>query len=299
MVSLRMRLVIRTLRKNKEKPKEQSVTAYREGMDGIADMLPPLPDDIVVKPERVGHVGVEWISHRESETDSVIFYIHGGGYVSGNLAISRYFIAQFIQRTKIPFLIVDYGLSPEHPFPQGLDDATSIYEWLLKTRGVQSDNVVFFGESAGGGLVLSTLVNLRRKNLDLPAAAVCLSPWTDLADTGESMNSNVDIDPSLSPEETRFLAKQYIGDNDPKNPLISPLYAELHELPPLFIQVGTAEIILDDSLRLAEKAKMDGVEVTLDVWKDMPHVFTIYFQYAPESRKGIDRICEFITQHIE
>jgi len=294
-----MRLVIRTLRKNKEKPKEQSVTAYRDGMDTVAEMLPPLPEGITVKPERVGNVGVEWISHRDSESDSVIFYIHGGGYVSGNLALSRYFIAQFIQRMKIPFLIVDYGLAPEHPFPQGLNDTTSLYEWLLNTRGVQSDHIVFFGESAGGGLVLSTLVNLRKKNLDLPAAAVCLSPWTDLAGTGDSMISKVDIDPSLTPEETRFLAKQYVGDNDPKNPLISPLYAELHRLPPLFIQVGTAELILDDSLRLAEKAKNEGVEVTLDVWKDMPHVFTIYFQYAPESRQGINRICEFITQYIE
>ena len=112
MVSLRMRLVIRTLRKNKEKSKEESVADYRKGMDSIAEMLPPLPDDIIVKPERVGHVDVEWISHRESETDSVIIYLHGGGYVSGNLALSRYFIVQFVQRIKIPFLLIDYGLAP-------------------------------------------------------------------------------------------------------------------------------------------------------------------------------------------
>ena len=169
---------------------------------------------------------------------------------------------------------------------------------MIETKGVQADRIVLFGESAGGGLVLSTLVNLRDKNLDLPKAAVCLSPWTDLAGTGESMITNVDIDPSLTLEQITFLAKQYFGDNDPKNQLISPLYAELQGLPPLFIQVGTSELILDDSLRFAEKAKKAGVIVTLDVWKDMPHVFTIYFQYAPESRQGIDRICEFITQHI-
>lgn len=299
MVSLRMRLLIRTLRKNKEKPKELSVAAYRRGMDSFAEILPSLPEDITVTPENIGNVGVEWISHQESVTDSVILYLHGGGYVSGNLTLSRFFIAQFIQRIRIPFLLVDYGIAPENPFPQGLNDATTVYDWLVSTKRIEPNRIVFFGESAGGGLVLSTLLNIRDRNQELPAAAVCLSPWTDLAATGESMITNEAIDPILSLEEIVFLAKQYVGSSDPKNPLISPLYAELHDLPSLFIQVGTSEMILDDSLRFAEKAKEEGVDVTLDVWKDMPHVFTIFFQFAPESRKGIDRVCDFILQHLD
>ncbi len=298
MVSLRMRLVIGQLRKNKDKPKELSVTAYRQGMDSLASSIPIIPESIEVTPDHAGSIPLEWISHKDTHHDSVVFYLHGGGYIAGQLELSRFFVSQFVMKTKIPFLLIDYKLAPENPFPAALNDALSVYEWITEKKRILPKRILFFGESAGGGLVLSTLVKLRDERKDLPAAAVCLSPWTDLAGTGDTMITKAEIDPILSMEEMAFLVKQYIGEHDPMNPLISPLYADLHGLPPLFIQVGTSEMILDDSVRLSEKAENEGVDVTLDIWKDMPHVFTIFFQFAPESRKGIDKICKYITQQI-
>ena len=294
-----MRLVIKTLRKNKEKPKEHSVVAYRQNMDKIAESLPDFPPEIYSTPEQAGQVPVEWITHKDVVSDSVVLYLHGGGYISGNLAISKYFITQFIQRIKIPFLYVDYSLAPERPFPAALDDSVSAYQWLLETKKYLPKQIIFFGESAGGGLVLATLIKLRELNFEMPSTAVCLSPWVDLAGTGESMVTKADIDPILSIEEMNFLVKQYVGEYNLHNPLISPLYADLHGLPPLFIQVGTSEMILDDSLRIAQKAEDASVKVTLDVWEEMPHVFALFFQYAPESRKAIERICEYITKHLQ
>ena len=294
-----MRLVIRTLRKNKEKPKEHSVTAYRHNMDSFAESLPGFPPEVYSTPDQAGQVPVEWITHKDAVSDSVILYLHGGGYITGNLAISKYFITQFVQRIKIPFLYVDYSLAPEKPFPAALDDAVSAYRWLIETKDFHPKKITLFGESAGGGLVIATLVRLRELNLEMPSTAICLSPWVDLALTGESMTTKADIDPILSLEEMTFLGKQYVGEQNPSHPLISPLYADLHDLPTLFIQVGTSEMILDDSLRIAKKAEEAGVNVTLDVWEDMPHVFALFFQYAPESRKAIDRICEHITRHTQ
>ena len=298
MVSLRMKLVIKALRKNKEKPKEQSVEAYRQGLESVIDSLPELAPEIERKTEQIGQVPGIWLQIKEACEDAVVLYFHGGGYIAGSASISEFFAAQFAQRVKIPFLLFDYGLAPERPFPSGLDDAVSVYRWLIETKGIKPNRIVFFGESAGGGLLISTLVRLRELDIDLPATAVCLSPWVDLALTGESMTAKEEIDPILSREEMEFLVKLYIGDNDSKDPLISPLYADLHDLPPLFIQVGSAEMILDDSLRIAKKAEEAGVDVTLDVGEGLPHVFALFFQYAPESKRAIERVCEYISRYI-
>jgi len=299
MVSLRMRLVMKVLQKNKEKPREHDVSAYREGLISIARTQPNFPSEVDITPEQVGRIPAEWITSKDSTSDSVVLYLHGGGFVGGSPSVSRYFVTQFVKRTKVPFLLIDYALAPEKPFPHALEDSVSAYRWLLETKHTPSNRIALFGESAGGNLVIATLVRLRELDFELPATAICLSPWVDLPGTGESMKTKEKIDPILTQEEMAFLAKQYVGDNDPFHPLISPLYAELHSLPPLFIQVGTSEMTLDDSLRIAKIAEAAGVEVMLDVWKDMPHVFTIFFQYAPESRKGIDRICEYINRYLQ
>ncbi len=293
-----MRLVIKALRKNKEKPKEKTVEAYRQGLEGAIESLPEPSEEIESRPEQIGHVPVLWLQHKHAIDNAVVLYFHGGGYIAGSASISEFFAAQFAQRVKTPFLLFDYGLAPEKPFPAGLDDAVFVYKWLIETKGINPNRITFFGESAGGGLELATLVKLRELGIEQPATAVCLSPWADLALTGESMRTKEEVDPILSREEMEFLVKLYIGENNAKNPLISPLYADLHDLPPLFIQVGTAEMIMDDSVRIAKKAEEAGVEVTLDVWEGMPHVFALFFQYAPESKKAIERVCEYLSRYL-
>jgi monoterpene epsilon-lactone hydrolase len=299
MVSFRMRLLKKVLLRNKGRPRELSVPSYREGLISFAKTQSNLPTDVHLTSEQVNQIPAEWIIPDSSTSDSVVLYLHGGGFVGGSPVVSRFFVAQFVKRTKIPFLIIDYALAPEKPFPHALEDAVSAYRWLLETKHISSNRIALFGESTGGNLAIAALVRLRELDFELPATAICLSPWVDLAFTGESIKSKEEIDPILTLEEMTYLAKQYIGDNDPIRPLISPLYAELHDLPPLFIQVGTSEMALDDSLRIAKKAEDAGVEVVLNVWKDMPHVFSIFFQYTPDSRKGIDRICEHINRYLQ
>ena len=298
MVSLRMRLVMRTLRKNKARPREISVAAYRQGLENVLESLPNVATGVSFKSEQIEHVPAEWIKNPDAEDDAVVLYFHGGGFIAGSVDISRFFAAQFAQRIKTPFLLFEYGLAPEKPFPEAINDAISVYQWLVDVKGIAPNRIAFFGESAGGGLVFATLVKLRERGLELPATAVCLSPWLDLTLTGESMITKAEKDPILSLEEMEFLVQQYVGNNNPENPLISPLYADLKGLPPIFIQVGTSEMILDDSLRIAKKAEEAGVDVTLDVWEDMPHVFSLFFQFTPESRDAIDRVCEYLSKFL-
>ena len=298
MVSLRMRLVMRTLRKNKARPRKISVTSYRQGLENVLESLPNIATGVTFTPEHIENIPSEWIKNRDSEDDAVVLYFHGGGFIAGSVDISRFFAAQFAQRINTPLLLFEYGLAPERPFPEAINDAVSVYQWLIDVKGFDPNRIAFFGESAGGGLVFATLIKLREKGLSLPVTAVCLSPWLDLALTGESMVTKAEKDPILSLEEMQFLVKQYVGENDPENPLISPLYADLHDLPPIFIQVGTSEMILDDSLRIAKNAEEAGVDVTLDVWEEMPHVFSLFFQFAPESRDAIDRVCEYLSKFL-
>ena len=193
-------------------------------------------------------------------------------------------------------LILGYRLAPEHPFPAALEDSVRAYEWLINSEGYNPKKLIIAGDSAGGGLTIATLVKLRDQGVSLPAAAVCLSPWTDLAATGESIKTKLHEDPFISPDELIFDARLYLGKTDPKNPYASPLYANFKGLPPLCIQVGSAEIILDDSTRLAKRAKEAGVEEQLDIWEDMIHVFQAFAVLAPESIEGINKIGEFINK---
>ena len=193
-------------------------------------------------------------------------------------------------------LLLDYRLAPEHPFPAALEDSVRAYKWLINSEGYDPKNIIIAGDSAGGGLAIATLVKLRDQKIPLPAAAVCLSPWTDLALTGDSMKLNLHEDTLISPEGLMFHSRLYLGKTDPKNPFASPLYADFKGLPPLCIQVGSVEVLLDDATRLAKRAREAGVEVQLDIWEDMIHIFQSYAVIAPESIEGINKIGEFIKK---
>lgn len=193
-------------------------------------------------------------------------------------------------------LTIDYRLAPEHPYPAALTDAFSAYQWLLES-GIRPEQLVVTGDSAGGGLTIALLVALRERGIPMPAAAVVLSPWTDLTDSGESWQENAKADYMINGPKLKEAARLYLKDVSPRTPLASPVYANLHGLPPLLIQVGSEEVLLSDSMRLAENARLSGVDVTLDVWEGMQHVWQFAASLVPEARQAIEKIGEFVRAH--
>jgi len=225
--------------------------------------------------------------------------LHGGAYIAGSVEISKYHAVLISRLAKAQLLGINYRLAPEHPYPAALNDAVKAYNWLIEEKKFPPNKIVFVGVSAGGGLTIATLLKLREMGIELPVAAVCISPWADLAFTGETFKARASMDPFTSPYNLDFAASLYVDKSDPTNPYISPIYADLQGLPSLFIMVGTAEILFDDSNRLAEQAALAGVEVELDIWEDMIHAFPIFANVAPESQNAIEKISKFIRDSLE
>ena len=256
---------------------------------------PPLDEDVRCEAVDVGGIPGEWISTPESVEERVVYYLHGGGYVICSIDTHRPMIARIARAAGARALAINYRLAPENPFPAAVEDATMAYRWLVST-GVEPAKVVIAGDSAGGGLAVAAMVALRDAGEPLPAAGVCISPWVDMEGTGESMVTKADVDPIVRPEGMPQMAKAYLGDADTRTPLASPIYADLTGLPPLLIQVGTAETLLDDATRLAERAKSAGVEVVLEPWEDMIHVWHAFAEMLPEGQEAIERIGEFVRR---
>ena len=295
MVSKEFKRIVRLLESIKEAENSLTVEGHRSKLDKLAAMV-ILEKDVKIESVDAGGVGGEWISTPESNENHILLYLHGGGYVAGSPK-SHHGLASRISRAgKIKVLAINYRIAPEDPFPAALEDSVTAYSWLSNTQKIESKNILIGGDSAGGGLTLATLLKLKEMNLPLPVAAVCISPWVDLALTGDSNKNNADIDPFLTPELCIKASKWYYGDNDPKNPLISPLYGDLRGLPPILIHVGTRELVTDDSIRFAEKAKSSGVDLTLEVFEGMIHVFHAFALVIPEAREAIEKIGKFIQK---
>ena len=256
----------------------------------------PMDDDI--ETERVGVNGTpaEWISAPESQENRVILYLHGGGYLFGSARTHRVMLAHMARAAKARVLALDYRLAPEIPFPAPVEDSVSAYRWLLD-QGISAKKMVIGGDSAGGGLAIAALVALRSVGEPMPAAGVCISAWTDMESTGQSHTTNAESDPSVSKERLLKIAKVYLDGKEPTAPLASPIHADLTGLPPLLLQVGSIEVLLDDSTLLKSRAKAAGVSVEMEVWDDMPHVWHHYAPILPEARKAIGRIGEFVLEH--
>ena len=260
-------------------------------------IMSTLPIDDDIETERVGVNGVaaEWIWAPESDKRRVILYLHGGGYVIGSVRTHRVLLAHLARAAKARVLALDYRLAPETPFPGPIDDTVNAYQWLL-SEGIEPTNMAIAGDSAGGGLVVAALVALKSVGEPLPAAGVCISPWSDMESTGGSMMTNSESDPSVSKERLLKLAGIYLNGKNPQAPLASPIHADLTGLPPLLLQVGSIEVLLDDSTMLKEQAHKAGVSVQMEVWDDMPHVWHHYAPILPEARKAISKIGEFLLQ---
>jgi epsilon-lactone hydrolase len=257
----------------------------------------PLPEGAVVEPVDAGGVPAEWVSDGTGSADGVVLYFHGGGYCMGSIGTHRGLAAQLAAASRARVLNLDYRLAPEHPHPAAFDDAVAAYRWLLGT-GVEPGQVVLGGDSAGGGLVIATMLALRDGGHPLPAAAFCLSPWVDLECAGETMTTKADVDPFCSKEGLTEMAAAYAGDRDLRSPLLSPVHADLSGLPPLLIQVGTAEVLLDDAVRLADGARAAGVDVRFEAWDDLIHVFQAFAPMVPEAIEAIDGIGRFVQDRL-
>lgn len=245
-----------------------------------------------VKIEAVDLEGVpaEWEIVPGASKDKVILYFHGGGYIMGSPNVTRMISVKLGIATKVRILSIDYRLAPEHPYPQGLEDCISSYKWLL-SNGFDSKNIMISGDSAGGYFASITLVKLRNEGIPLPAGAILFSPATDLALTGETAITNGPTDPILADLGIFWWNECYLAGADPFSPEVSPLCADLTNLPPMLVQVSTSEMLYDDARRFVEKAKKAGVDVTLQTWDDTLHEFQNYD--LPESTEAFDKAREF------
>lgn len=283
------------LRKQPFDPSSEGIRKLREQTENGAKMFGKLPAEVEIVSLRIGEMYAEWVKLPSNNVQKAMLYFHGGMYVTGSPQSHRPHVYKFVNGSGINALVFDYRLAPEHPFPAATDDALSAYKYLLE-QGFNPENIVFAGDSAGAGLCLATLLVLKDNGIALPAAAAVLSPWTDLMLTGKSYRTN--MEKCLSPKGSAENASEfYAGGADKRNPFISPLYGDSKGLPPLHISAGTREILLDDSVRFAEKARVAGVEVTLRIGEGMCHCYPAFGNLFRESKFALDEICNHLKFH--
>lgn len=275
----------------KSRPPAADLAEQRARME---QMAAPAPDDVMITPADANGVPGEWVSAPNAGT-GVMLYLHGGGYVIGSPRTHRELAARISRASGARLLVIDYRLAPEHPFPAAVDDAVTAYRWLL-AQGLDPANIAIAGDSAGGGLTLATLVRLRDEGERLPACGVTLSAWTDLEGTGESMTTRADADPMVGKAGLGQMGAHYAARNL-RHPHAAPLYAELHGLPPLLMQVGDAEVLLDDTTRVVERIRIAGGQVEIEIYPEMIHVFQVFAHFLPEGQEAIEKIGAFVKAH--
>lgn len=276
--------------------KNESVLNFRQQVEKGASIMGKVPGDINIQPVNINGLYAEWLMPADAAKNKVILYFHGGGYISGTCSAHQAITAKFVKGTGIGALLFEYRLAPENPHPAALEDALKAYKWLLE-QGIDSKQIIFVGDSAGGGLCLAALLALRDQGIDLPVAGVAYSPVTDLKCTGETYKTKARV--CLSPEGmSEAIAQHYAGDLDPALPYISPLYGDLHGLPPLLIYAGEDETLCDDAVRFADKARKAGTEVTLKVGESMFHCYPAMAPLFPEATEALADICTFIKNKL-
>jgi epsilon-lactone hydrolase len=281
-----------TLLRSRAVPPDYDVAQSRARFEKTAVFLGGAPD---AKCEKVdaGGVPAEWVMAPGCDSGRAILYLHGGGYAIGSLNTHRRLAYDISAASAAKVLLIDYRLAPEHPFPAAIDDAAAAWRWLLQ-QGFTANRLAIAGDSAGGGLTIATLVNLRDKKLGLPACAVAISPWVDLEGLGNSITTRSAQDPMVQKDGLLWMAKMYLNGKDAKTPLAAPLHADLKGLPPTLVQVGTAETLLDDAIRIAEKMHAAGVDARLAIWPNQLHVFPLFAPILSEGRDGCIEIGTFI-----
>jgi epsilon-lactone hydrolase len=262
-----------------------------------AERVFPTPADVTIDRVTAPTCPAERLRPPGVRTDAAVLYLHGGGYVIGSPRSHRHLAAAIARAAGVQALLLDYRLAPEHPFPAALDDALAAYRWL-QTQGVPANRIIVAGDSAGGGLTMATLLALRDRQLPRPAGGVCISPWVDLTLSGASYATKASADPIVTRDGIEMMAQAYVGNGDRKAPLVSPLFADLHDLPPLLIQVGSDEVLLDDSLVLGRRALAAGVSVKVEEWPAMVHVWHWFLSMLDEAERAVAGIGDFVRARI-
>jgi monoterpene epsilon-lactone hydrolase len=293
MLSIQSYFIKKAIRVSAKKAVGKDMEEKRRMLEKVAIKLAKLPKDCKVEPLHIEGLYAEWISTDKSMHDKVILYLHGGAYEFCSANTHRPLAAGIANAAGVKALLVEYRLAPEHPFPAAIEDAVTAYRWLLN-QGYKSKDIIFAGDSSGGGLSIATTLVLRDQNEPLPAAVICLSPWVDLTSSGESYARNSRVDPYLNLEGVRESAQLYVGDEPLDHPLISPVFADLMGLPPMFIQVGSLEILQSDAEMLALQTRKAGGKVTIKVWPGMWHVWQLSGNKLPEAKKAINEIGDFV-----
>jgi epsilon-lactone hydrolase len=258
-----------------------------------------VPAGTIVESVDAGGVPAEWISYIGQPAERVVLYLHGGGWILGWGNTHRRMVATVCRLARARALAIDYRLAPEHPFPAALEDSVAAYRWLLDC-GVAPGNIAIAGDSAGGGLTISSMLSVREAGGPLPACGVGISPAVELVsqDGGDQPPSDMKDDAVLSLDTGKFMLNSYLGGQDPRNPLLSPIFADLRGLPPLLIQAGGEEILAGSAKRFAERARAAGVDATLEVWPGMWHVWHIFGASLPEARQALQHVADFVVAHV-
>jgi monoterpene epsilon-lactone hydrolase len=293
--NLLLRQFFKITGKNKS-AETHSLAEVRRNIDRLSTVS-KLPSGVNYKTEYCSEIYCEWAIPKNISNQGVVLYFHGGAFVSGSIKTHRALVGRIARASKTKCLSVEYRLAPENPYPSGLNDAIAVYKWLLKNN-YNHQQIIIAGDSAGGGLAMATLIKIRDEQMPLPGAAVFLSPWLDLRSTGNSRLSLAHKDPMLKPGMSKIYTDYYAPDMDLTNPYISPYYANPVGLPPIYIKVSDSELPLDDSTRFEKNAKTVGVEVELEIWKDMLHVWHIFSPVLPEATRAIKRIGKYIEGKI-
>jgi len=307
-MSIRAKLVRFTLRHTMKRKfadigiSQVHVDKFRNYMKKTEKFSAKIPTTVNVESIEISGVPCEWIDKRDTpqkpnSDQRVLVYLHGGGYVCGGPDSHRDLAWRIAEQSRCRLLLVDYRLAPEHRFPAAIDDASSCYQNLLD-KGYQPDNIAFAGDSAGGGLVAATFLKLKELKLPQPKCAVLMSPWLDLAASGDSIIVNEQADPMLTPKALKTMSTLYLGDVDVRTPMASPVFSDTSALAPMLIHVGSTEILLSDAERFSEAIEKNGGVVSLKVWPKMPHVFQVFAALMPEAKRSIEEISEFITAHL-
>jgi acetyl esterase/lipase len=272
---------------------DPDIGAIRRRLEAIKCIVPRPPRDTDETHLSADGLPAVRVTGPRSRDGHHILYLHGGAYSYGSAAHYRDFFWRVAGATAAGVLCIDYRLAPEHPFPAAVDDAVRAYRWLL-AQGADPRRVAFMGDSAGGGLAFGALLRLRDERAPMPAAAVGLSPWTDLALSGPSIERNAKADPMLNANQARTFAHHYLAGADPRTPYASPLHGDPSGLPPALIQVGSDEILRDDAEGLASNLRSRACSVELEVWPRMPHVWHLFARVIPEGRRAIERVGDFV-----
>jgi monoterpene epsilon-lactone hydrolase len=298
MPSFRSRIIQRIIRDSKDAILGGlPIEVRRRRYDAAARRSIRVPRGVCLQTVAANGVPSDWLEPDNAVPGRAILYLHGGAYVICSPTTHRGLAGNIAQASQARLLLIDYRLAPEHPFPAALDDTIAAYHWLLG-KGYSPEQIAIGGDSAGGGLTIATALFLRDNHEKMPSALFLLSPWTDLTFSGESIRTRAERDPLLQLNDDGWLVKTYANGYPLTHPYISPLFADLHGLPPTFIQVGTEEILYDDSIRLEQKARLAGMDISLETWPGMWHVFQAFAPYVPESQQAIDKIGEFIRGHL-